>query len=75
MSVQKIWWERPAMNINVNFPCKRPILSMNYFEHVFQEVWTQLRNIYCREHMSYRQSFLNKITAGCSWNFFFSKFA
>ena len=57
------------LNLNANFPWKRPIISMNYFERVSQELWPQIK-----KHVLYiihvlQQSFLNKITIGCLLNF------
>ena len=59
------------LNLNANFPWKRPIISMNYFERVSQELWPQIK-----KHVLYithvlQQSFLNKITIGCLLNFAF----
>ena len=59
---------------SVNFPCeydfslKRPVISMNYFKHVFQEFWSQIKkNII--QNISYRTVIFEQ-----NWTFLFWKF-
>ena len=61
--------------MNANFPWKRLMISMNYFERVFPEFWPQIK-----KHILYRTYVLQNshfwtmlLTTGCLLNFSFLK--
>ena len=61
--------------MNVNFHWKRPILSMNNFESVFQEFWPQIKKkIVYRTHVLQNSHFWAKLSLTACWTFVFSKF-
>ena len=61
-------------HVNVNFSWKRPIISMNYFERIFQKFWPQIKKQILYRTCLTKQSFLNKITTGWLWNLSFLEF-
>ena len=65
----------------VNFPCecvfpwKRPIISLNYFECVFQEFWPQTKKqILYRTYVLQNSHFSTKLPLAACGTFLFSKF-
>ena len=83
ISVQKIWSKGTVIEIavqwifyvNLNFPWKRPILSMNYFERVFQEFWSQIKKqILRRTYVLQNNHFWTKLPLAACVTFLFSKF-
>ena len=61
--------------MNVNFPWKRPILSMNYLERVFQEFWPPIKKqILYRTYALQNSHFWTKLPLAACGAFLFSKF-
>ena len=60
--------------MNVNFPWKGPVISMNYFERVFQEFLSQIKkHLLHRIHVLQNSHFWTKLPLAACWTFFFSK--
>ena len=73
---KKIWFEgtvieiavQQIFHVNGNFPWKRPIISMNYFERVLQEFWPQIKkHILCRTYVLQSSHFWTKLPLAAYW--------
>ena len=61
--------------MNVNFPWKRRILSLNYFARAFQEFLPQIKKqILCRTYVLQNSHFWAKLPLAVCGTFLFSKF-